>query len=52
VKEIKNDRALTEWLKGEISSDDLKQDISESDFEGYNRILNEVDSWKVADQTP
>jgi transmembrane sensor len=49
VKENKHDKALVEWLKGGGSSDDLKKEISENDFEGYSSILNEVDSWTVAD---
>ena len=52
VKDSTQNKILEEWLKGEISADTLKNQISKNDFEGYLRILNEVDSWQVTDDTP
>ncbi len=52
MEESKHDKALNDWLKGEISEGELNNEISEKDIDLYSDILKEVDSWKVPSTAP
>lgn len=44
-----NDTFLSQWLAGNLSDEQLKQIVSEADFEAYQKLKSALDSYQVAE---